>query len=257
MNVHHKYKSLGIIPARFRSSRFEGKPLAKINGVPMIKRTFNQAKKSKSLSDLVVATDDQRIFDFCKVNDMAVIMTSESCKTGTDRVAEVSCLMPDYDLYINIQGDEPVIDPVAVDQVIEAYKEYGDSYYAYNLYKKIEDSSETSSNTIIKVIFNESGELMYMSRLPVPYNQAQKNLSVHYKQVCVYAFTKEALKIFSLHPKTHNESYEEIEILRFVELGYKVKMIETNVDSIAVDIPSDILKVEKYLKENNFQNDKL
>lgn len=242
-------KVLGVIPARYGSSRFEGKPLMKINGIEMIKRTYNQCLKSKLLSNLIVATDSQKIYEFCKKENLNVIMTSENCLTGTDRVAEVAQKMNDYDLYLNIQGDEPIIDPESFSVIIKSYEKYGEKYIAYNGYKKIEDSEELMSTTIIKVIFNNNEELMYMSRLPVPYNKSQ-NEREYFKQVCVYGFTKEALNIFTTSKKTLNERYEDIEILRYVDLGYKVKMARTEYDSIAVDTPEDILKVEKFLDKN-------
>jgi 3-deoxy-manno-octulosonate cytidylyltransferase (CMP-KDO synthetase) len=237
---------LGVIPARYKSTRFEGKPLIEINGVPMLKRTYLQAKKSTLLDDLIVATDDIRIYDFCVNEKIPVVMTSQDCLTGTDRVAEVSKQLK-YDFYINIQGDEPVIDPIAITQLISEYHKYKNKYIAYNLYKFISDASEINSNTIIKVVVSELDELMYMSRLPIPYSNAPQK-AVYKQQIPVYGFTKNALDIFSSHKKTINEQYEDIELLRFIDLGYKLKMSETNVTSIAVDTPSDLKKIEFYLQ---------
>jgi len=242
-------KILGVIPCRYESSRLPGKPLVKIKGIELIKRTYKQCIKSKVFDDLVVATDDIRIEKFCQREGMNVIMTSKECLTGTDRVAEVAEKM-DYDLYINIQGDEPVIDPKSFDCIVEAYKQFGDKYIAYNGYKKITIEEEIPSWTIPKVIFNEQEELMYMSRLPVPYNKGKVSRD-YFKQVCVYGFTKKALKVFTQQGKTINEKHEDIEILRFVDLGHKVKMVRVEYDCIAVDVPEDILKVEKYLLDNN------
>lgn len=245
--TYSKPRVIGVIPARYKSSRFEGKPLCIINGIPMIKRTYLQAKQSKLLDDLVVATEDNRIKEYCESENIKVIMTSDNCLTGTDRIAEVSKSM-DYDLYVNIQGDEPVIDPKSIEEVVNEYLKYKEEFIAYNLYKNIEDFNEVNSDTIIKVITNEKDELMYMSRLGVPFNKSKEKVK-HKKQVCVYGFTKKALDLFSSRTKTLNEQFEDIEILRFVDMGYKVKMKETNVDSIAVDIPEDIKKVEDFLKK--------
>jgi 3-deoxy-D-manno-octulosonate cytidylyltransferase len=244
----NKIKTLCIIPARYGSSRFKGKPLAKIDGVPMIKRTYIQAVKSKTIDAIVVATDDNRIFSFCESENMSVILTSNNCLTGTDRVAEVAKHKnySDYDFYINIQGDEPIIDPIVIDQLVSAYIKYGDNYIAYNLYKKIENISEVNSNSIIKVVVNEDNELMYMSRLAVPYSKS--NLLPAYKmQVPAYGYTSTALDVFSKYSKTINEQFEDVELLRFIDLGYKLKMIETNAVSISVDFPEDVLKIEKHL----------
>ena len=242
-------RSLVIIPARFNSSRYQGKPLCLINGIPMIKRTYIQAMKSSLLDSLVVATDSSKIKKYCEQEKIPVIMTSEDCLTGTDRLAEVSKL-ESYDFYVNVQGDEPVIDPETINQIASDYRKYRGTYHIYNLYKEISSADELDNQSIIKVVANESDELMYMSRLQVPFNKSSEEPS-YKKQVCVYGFTKHALNLFSNHKKTVNEKFEDIEILRFLDLGYKVKMQETNFDSIAVDIPEDVIKVENFLNQKN------
>ena len=238
-------KVLGVIPARYKSTRFEGKPLTLIDGIPMIKRTYIQAKKSTLLDDLIVATDDKRIYDYCQKENINVCMTSDTCLTGTDRLAEVAQSYP-ADLYVNIQGDEPVIDPQSIEQIVQIFKEYSDDYMVYNLYKVITDEDEINSQTIVKVIVNEFNDVMYMSRLPVPYSNSGLNQDFK-QQIPVYGFTKKALEVFSQYSKTINEQFEDVELLRFIDLGYKIKMTETTVDSIAVDIPADVKKVETFL----------
>jgi 3-deoxy-D-manno-octulosonate cytidylyltransferase len=235
---------LGVIPARYKSSRFPGKPLVPIAGIPMLKRTYMQAKKSKMLTKLVVATDDPRISEFCKVEGIPVEMTSENCLTGTDRVVEIS-RRTDYDFYVNIQGDEPVIDPSTIDDVIKAFALHCHRYCVYNMYKLITDPEEEESPAIIKVAVNLQRELMYMSRLPIPYEADSR-----YRQVCVYGFTSDALFLFSSYAKTPVERVEDIEILRFLEMGIPVKMIMTNAVSISVDVPEDVAKVERFLMED-------
>ncbi len=239
---------LGIIPARYKSTRFEGKPLVKINGIPMIKRTYAQARQSKLLDKLIVATEDSRIYEYCESEDIPVIMTSDNCLTGTDRLSEVA-QTEEYDFYINIQGDEPVIDSAVITQLINEYKKFGDQYIAYNLYKIISNSNEINSKTIIKVIVNEKDELLYMSRLPIPYSNSHL-LAEFRQQIPVYGFTRAALKLFSEKNKTLNEQYEDIELLRFLDLGYKLKMVETFASSIAVDVVDDVKKIEDFLKNN-------
>jgi len=235
----------GVIPARYESSRFDGKPLAKIAGVPMLKRTYDQARKCQALDHLLVATDDERIREFCELEGMECLMTSKECLTGTDRVAEVM-RYTDFDLYVNIQGDEPVIDPRTIDQVVEAYRTHRDEYIAYNLYKRVEPDEAPESPTVIKVIVNQKDELMYMSRHPVPFVKG-KNERGYLRQVCVYGFTRKALELFSSSGKAPVEMSEDIEILRFLEKGYKVGMVETTYDSISVDVPEDIERVEAWL----------
>ena len=243
--VKQETKILGVIPARYKSTRFPGKPLALIDGIPMIKRTYIQAQKSELLNDLIVATDDERIVNYCESENIPVIITSENCLTGTDRLAEVAESL-DYDLYINIQGDEPVIDPEAISKIVNMYNNHGNKYMVYNLYKVITDMDEVNSHTIIKVIVNEADEVMYMSRLAVPFSNSSLVQNFR-QQIPVYGFAKEALSIFSKYTKTINEKFEDVELLRFIDLGYKIKMKETNVNSIAVDIPEDIKKVEAFL----------
>ena len=240
---------LGVIPARYNSSRFQGKPLCLINNIPMIKRTYDRVKKSKLLDKLVVATDDLKIKKYCEKENIPVVMTSDKHLTGTDRLAEVA-QKEHYDLYINIQGDEPIIDYHSINQIVDDYKKNSQSYAVYNLYKKIISKDEVDSNTIIKVVVNQNDELMYMSRHPIPFNKST-NEAIYNKQVCIYGFTKKALEVFSNRDKSHNEQFEDIELLRFLDLGYSVKMLETTVDSIAVDVPDDVKKVEDFLKQNN------
>lgn len=246
------FTALIVIPARFKSSRFEGKPLALIDGVPMIKRTFLQVKKSKVAKDIIVATDDLRIFDFCNSECIPVMMTSGDSLTGTDRVAEVSTLL-NYDFYINVQGDEPIIEPNVITEILEAYTKYGDLYSVYSLYKIVKDHKQILSSTIVKVIVNELDELMYASRLPIPFSNTHLK-SVYKQQIPVYGFSKHALDIFSKHKKTLNEQYEDIELLRFLDIGCKIKMLESTANSISVDIPSDVGKVEMFLKLTKDKN---
>lgn len=241
-----KKKILGVIPARYQSSRFVGKPLIEICGVPMIKRTYLQAKQSAALDDLVVATDDDRIMDYCRSQQIPAVMTSEACLTGTDRIAEVAKRHP-YDLYVNIQGDEPVIDPVSISQVVELYLANGSGYIAYNLYKVITEPALIESNSVVKVIVNEADEMMYMSRLPVPHSKSGK-ASRFKQQIPVYGFTPGALAVYESHGKSCNESIEDVELLRLVDLGYRVKMAETEAVSIAVDHPEDLARVEEYIR---------
>jgi CMP-2-keto-3-deoxyoctulosonic acid synthetase len=217
----------------------------------MIKRTYTQALKSTQLTKLVVATDSEKIKNYCDSENIPVVMTSDKCLTGTDRIAEVS-QAEHCDLYVNIQGDEPIIDPLSIDEIVNEFKKYGDRYIAYNLYKKIAIKDEINSSTIIKTIVNENDELLYMSRLGIPYSKS-KNEPTFKKQVCVYGFTKKALTLFSSSDKTLNEEFEDIEILRFLDMGYKIKMKETTVDSIAVDVIEDVKKVEDFLDKNGLK----
>lgn len=237
----------GVIPARYQSSRFEGKPLALIAGVPMLQRTYERVKSCPGLDHLTVATDDAKIEQFCREAGIPCVMTSSECLTGTDRVAEVA-RQTDYDFYVNIQGDEPVIESSTIDQVVDSYREHKNEYAAYNLFKTVDSEEEPESPSMIKVIVNEHDELLYMSRCPVPFEKGRNEVGFR-KQVCVYGFTREALELFASRGKGPVEQAEDIEILRFIEMGRKVRMIETKSESIAVDRPEDIARVEAWLSQ--------
>ncbi|WP_260260065.1 3-deoxy-manno-octulosonate cytidylyltransferase [Vibrio intestinalis] len=235
-----------VIPARYKSSRFPGKPLVEINGKSMIERVWLRCCLAVDKSIVFVATDDQRIFSHCKDKGIQVIMTSEDCLTGTDRVFEVSKHI-DATTYINVQGDEPLLDPQDIIDVIELAKKNDSD--VINAMCKITDENDFRSSTIPKVVTRPDGRLLYMSRGAIP---TSKNLDFHaaYKQVCIYAFPKKSLQDFSsVKGKTPLESIEDIEILRFLELGYEINMLEVSSSSIAVDVPEDVTRVERELNE--------
>jgi 3-deoxy-manno-octulosonate cytidylyltransferase (CMP-KDO synthetase) len=235
-----------VIPARYNSSRFPGKPLANICGVPMIKRVWEQCCLAIGKENIVIATDDMRIQQYCTDHHMSrVLMTSPNCLTGTDRVAEVATLI-EADVYVNVQGDEPLINPEDILHVIEAYK--NSNTEVVNAMSRIKDEEEFFSYSIPKVIFNEEGNLLYMSRAPIPSNKKNAFLG-GWKQVCIYAFSKNSLMNYRNNKKTSFENIEDIEILRFIERGCQVKMVEVNSDTISVDFPEDIIKVEKRIRE--------
>lgn len=236
-----------IIPARYKSSRFPGKPLALINNKPMIQLVWEQSVKAVGESKVYIATDDDCIASRVKDFGGRVIMTSENCLTGTDRLAEANEKL-NFDFVINVQGDEPLIDPEDIIQVISRYKV---EKTIVNAMCKINSESEFFSLNTPKVVFNNTNDLLYMSRSGIPLSK-EGAFAVGYKQVCIYAFSKEHLQFFRDNPvKTTLESVEDIEILRFLESGFQVKMVEVSESSIAVDEPSDISKVLKEIKRLN------
>ena len=243
-----KRKLTIIIPARYESSRLPGKPLIKILGVPMLLRTYNQCLKVASREQVIVATDDKRILKLCKNNRMNCVITSRRCLTGTDRVAEVSKKIKS-DIYINVQGDEPLCDINDIKKLIDFSKKYPNRII--NGYTKIKDKRLFLSKNIPKVVFRKDGRLLYQSRAPIPIDK-KGNFSHAWRQVCIYAFPRKALKAFSkLKKKTKLESIEDIELIRFLELGFEVYMIEMSNNSISVDTKEDISKVIKKLKNKN------
>lgn len=228
-----------IIPARYKSSRFPGKPLALISEKEMIIHVCEKAEQAVGKKHVYVATEDKRIAETVERNGYNFILTSDSCLTGTDRVAEASEEL-DYDIYVNLQGDEPLVSPK---DILRAISEKRKSFNTViNCATKITVHSESLSRSVPKVVFCEEDMLLYASRSPIPGSKGQACLG--YKQVCIYCYNKKELKSFLSDKKTKNEKEEDIEILRFLDKGISVKILKLNSDSVAVDHPEDIAKVE-------------
>lgn len=241
-------KIVGVIPARYKSSRFPGKPLADICGKPMVWWVYQQCLKVNDFDKVYVATDDISILDVCKSLDIDVIMTSDTHKTGTDRVGEVAHKVA-ADLYVNIQGDEPLLEPATIRAAIKPFYEDPDLQVC-NLMTKINNSVDLVNCTVPKVITNREGMGIYLTRATAPYPKGNLYFS-YYKQVCVYGFKPQALQFFCeygmKYGKARVEEIEDIEILRFIENGYKVQYIEVDSETIAVDTPKDLEKVRAAL----------
>jgi len=232
-----------IIPARYQSTRLPGKPLIDICGQSMIQRTYDRCCQALSDKDVFVATDDDRIVRHCLNNNINVVMTPGSCKTGTDRVFEASKKI-EADVYINVQGDEPIINPKDVKKVIETSKDNPNTII--NAMCTI-DEGEFNNYNIPKVVCRKNGQLLYASRAGIPTTKNMEYVFA-YKQVCIYAFPKKSLSDFaSVSKKSSLEEVEDIEILRFLELGYDVQMVEVSNTSLAVDVLEDVEKVREIL----------
>ena len=215
--------------------------MVKLCGVPMIVRTCRQCLQVVDQSELFVATDDERIRDVCSAEGIQTLMTSEDCLTGTDRVAEVSRSI-DADVFINVQGDEPLFDSRDLAALMEYSREHSDA--VINGYCEIDDEQLFRSSSIPKVVMRPDGRLLYMSRAAIPTNKARA-FAKAWRQVCAYAFPRRALEEFSMrNSKTVLEEIEDIEILRFLELGWDVRMLEMSANSIAVDNPEDVARAE-------------
>ena len=233
-----------VIPARYKSSRFPGKPLAKIKGKEMIIWVAELSEKAAGRENVYIATENQEIVNVAKQYGYKVILTSDSCLTGTDRVAEAA-LEIDADIIVNVQGDEPLLDPEDIKRVIESKLKHPD--HIINCEAYLNSNEDVSDKKIPKVITNLDGELLYSSRNPIP-GTKKGNGKRPKKQVCIYAFSREHLKAFTDHKyKTPLEAEEDIEINRFLELGYKVKMVEVDNITHAVDYPEDIITIETML----------
>lgn len=238
-------KVLAVIPARWNSSRFPGKPLALINKTPMIDLVWRQVKKSKSINQAIVATDDKRIYNFCKKKNIDVLITSKSCVTGTDRVYEVSKKI-NSDIYVNIQGDEPLINPTSIDKVINILKKnIKKNILASTAYVKVSQNKKNFPKGVY-LVCNKKKEVLYLSRYPLTSNFKKKIFKK--KHVGIYAFTKNSLKIFSKLKFGRLELSENVEILRLIENGYKLISEEVKMPLIDVNYPRDVKEVEKFLK---------
>ena len=236
-----------VIPARYQSSRFPGKPLVDLCGKPMIQHVWERCCEAVGAEKVYVATDSDQIESVVESFGGAVIRTSSDCLTGTDRLAEANRQL-NCDFIINVQGDEPLISPADINTVAQAYLA-GDGSVV-NAMCKIIDEREFRSFTVPKVVCDQSNKLLYMSRSAIPLTK-NNEFKFSYKQVCIYAFSKEHLEFFISHQsKTPLEEIEDIEILRFLESQYPVQMIEVDSGSMAVDIPEDVVRVKAALLNN-------
>jgi 3-deoxy-manno-octulosonate cytidylyltransferase (CMP-KDO synthetase) len=234
-----------VLPARMGSTRLNGKPLINIGGLPMIIRTYYQCLKAVDKKLIYVATDSDEIKNICEHYDVQCILTSEKCLTGTDRVAEVSKKIK-AKFYINVQGDEPFFNPNDLKKLIIFAKKNPKD--VINGYTEIKNKKFFESQSIPKVVFDKNNNLIYMSRAPIPSNK-KKNFKIGWRQVCAYSFPIKSLEFFSkFKKKTIIESIEDIEILRFIENGIKVKMIKMSDKSISIDEKDDLDKAKIYLK---------
>jgi len=243
-------KIIAVIPARYASSRFPGKPMADICGKPMIWWVYNQVKKVSEINEVYVATDDRRIADVCIEHGMSFIMTSDRHKTSTERVNEVASKI-DADIYICVNGDEPLISPHIIASIVPKSI---DGFFVANLMSEIHDPVEVVDNTNIKVVTDNFGHALFMSRSPIPYPKAQLKYKYR-KHLGVLAYKKEALDFFVNTPKGHNELIEDINELRFIENQKSICMIQVESESISVDTPKDLEKVHKILLDRGVTNE--
>ncbi len=233
---------IAVIPARYRSTRFPGKPLSDIHGKPMIVRVYEAVAKCSIFDWITVATDDERISDVCDANNIPWIFTSSDHPTGSDRVAEVARLI-ESKIYVNIQGDEPMLEAKVIEAAVHPLlADVDEAISVTNLAALISNPGEAIDSNVIKVGFNHTGKAIYLSRLPIPYPKAADEAR-YYKQVCVYGFRKSALEAFANLPQGPLERSEGIELLRFIEHGIPVQFHIVESESISVDTPDDLERV--------------
>jgi 3-deoxy-manno-octulosonate cytidylyltransferase (CMP-KDO synthetase) len=238
--------TLGIIPARYASTRFPGKPLVDIAGKSMIQRVYEQAKKCISLTEVIVATDDARIFDHVIGFGGVAVMTSTDHQSGTDRCAEVALKYPEYNIVINIQGDEPYIDPEQISKLISCFNE-SDTQIA-TLVKKVLTNQELYNTNSPKVIINKFSEAIYFSRTPLPHIRGQEPQNwlqhfTYFKHIGIYGYRADILQLITKLPVSLLEKAESLEQLRWIENGYNIKVAETELETYAVDTPEDLKKL--------------
>ncbi len=240
---------IGIVPARYGSTRFPGKPLADINGISMIQRVYEQCIQAKRLSRLLIATEDERIMNHIIEFGGEAINTSPKHQSGTDRCAEVieKIGADKWDVVVNIQGDEPFIHPEQIDLLCSTFDE--EETKLATLVKKISSVDELFNHNNVKVILNKRKEAVYFSRSPIPYNrnfpeQEWLKYSTYYKHIGIYGYRIKTLLEVSQLAKTNLEITESLEQLRWIENGYTIRAEVTSMESIAIDTPDDLLKIK-------------
>jgi 3-deoxy-manno-octulosonate cytidylyltransferase (CMP-KDO synthetase) len=239
-------KIIAIIPARYASTRFPGKPLVEINGKTMIQRVVEQVKKSKLVEEIIVATDDERIFNHVQPFTK-VMMTDENLQSGTDRCAEVLSklnLPKENTIIINVQGDEPFIQPEQIDRLAAFMLQHTDNQIG-TLAKKINDIDKLLNPNIVKVVFSPLQKALYFSRSPIPYvrGKAQQDWltdTSFYKHIGLYAYQAATLQVIATLPPSTLEKTESLEQLRWLENGFSIGIIETDLETIGIDTPEDL-----------------
>lgn len=241
---------IGVIPARFSSTRFEGKVLASLLGKPMIQHVYERAKQARMLDDLIIACDHKAVADAARGFGAKVVLTSRSHDCGTDRISEVVNPL-DVKIVVNIQGDEPLIHPSMIDSVASALLDNKNISMA-TLMKRITDQNVVNDPNVVKVAVDKNNFALYFSRAAIPHlaiNAAVKE-PVYYKHIGLYGYTKDFLFIYKNLPVSNLEHTERLEQLRVLEGGFRIKVIETKFDTVGVDTPEDLEKVRVILEKD-------
>jgi 3-deoxy-manno-octulosonate cytidylyltransferase (CMP-KDO synthetase) len=244
-------KALGVIPARYASTRLPGKPLVALAGKPMIERVWERVREATSLSGVIVATDDERIRSAVNGFGGEATLTRSDHRSGTERVAEVAVARGDIQIFVNVQGDEPLIVPAAIDQVVEAMRDDPEAAVA-TLAVPISNAADIMDPNVVKTVLDFDGNGLYFSRAPIPWVRDRSGpVHVrHLKHLGLYAYRRDALLEFPTFPQGDLERVEQLEQLRWLENGYRIRVIETEHDSIGVDVPEDIARVEQILGQS-------
>jgi 3-deoxy-manno-octulosonate cytidylyltransferase (CMP-KDO synthetase) len=234
-------KILGVIPARFASSRFPGKVLAQISSKSMLQHVYERASLARYLTATIIATDDERVYAAARSFGARVVMTRADHVSGTDRVAEAASA-ENAELVVNIQGDEPLIDPAAIDAAILPLA-HDPEIVMGTLKKAIEDPREITDANVVKVVTDRHGDAIYFSRCPIPYERDQARPGTHFKHIGLYVYRRDFLLGYSALPVGPLEQAERLEQLRALENGYRIRVVETECESLGVDTPEDLERV--------------
>jgi 3-deoxy-manno-octulosonate cytidylyltransferase (CMP-KDO synthetase) len=239
---------LGIIPARYSSTRFEGKVLADILGKPMIQHVWERAKESALLDDLIIACEDERVAETAKGFGAKVTLTSKGHASGTDRICEVINSL-DVKIVVNIQGDEPLIHTSMIDAVARELLDDSDISMA-TVMKAIDNPEDISDPHVVKVVIDKRNFALYFSRSPIPFHAREADISqpLYFKHIGLYGYTKDFLFVYKNLPVSYLERVERLEQLRVLEEGFRIKVIETKHDTLGVDTPEDLEKVKALLQ---------
>jgi len=246
MQSRLKVAIVGVIPARLNSTRLPRKVLRPICGRPMLHHVFSRASRSELLADLIVATDSVEVYDYCAKNRIKVMMTSERHPSGTDRVYEVSQALP-ADIYVNIQGDEPMIRSEHLRALLQPFLE--DRSIKVTTLKTPVGLDEAGDPNCVKVVTNRQGEALYFSRSAIPYDRERADSATYFKHLGIYAYSQAALERFQQLAPSRLEQTEKLEQLRFLENGISIYVAETPHDTIGVDTEEDLLRVERYFHQ--------
>jgi len=240
--------AIGVIPARYSSTRFSGKILADICGKPMIQHVWERAKKALLLDEVIIACDEERVFEIARDFGANCVMTAKGHLSGSDRITEV--VQPiDVKIVVNIQADEPLIEHIMIDSLVDALLR-DDSIYMATFVKKIQNSKEINNPNIVKVVMDKNNFVLYFSRAPIPYQAENVDIQpVYYKHIGLYAYTKDFLFTYKNIPSSSLEDAERLEQLRVLEEGFRIKVIETETDTIGVDTPQDLERVRERLEK--------
>ena len=242
-------KVVVVIPARYGSTRLPGKPLVSLAGKPMIQRVYERAKLAQRVNQVIVATDDERIVKAVELFGGEARMTRADHRTGTERVAEVAAHV-EGDVFVNVQGDEPLLDPAAVDAAVNALLEDPPAAIA-TVATPVKTPADIMDPNVVKTVLDFDGNALYFSRAPIPWvrDTANKVHARHLKHLGLYVFQREALLEYPTLPQGELERIEQLEQLRWMENGWKIRVAEVEHDAVSVDVPEDVARIEKLLLE--------